>query len=98
LSTGCRFSSWEFMIGLLLQVYCYKLVVNFLLGGHVYFESVILDLRKIPQSEDMSHKGFSGLFGHFRTGNLEVRLYLVFEKILQSGDISNRGFIRIVES
>ena len=51
--------------------------------------SVTLDWRKIPQSGDMSHRGLSGLFGHFRTGNLEVMLYLVFEKILQSGDISH---------
>ena len=121
-----------------LEVTFCSLVVNFHLGGHVCFGSVTLDLRKIPQSGDMSHRGFirivqtfelfghlrignlevlvfslpclvsvtldlrkipqsgdmkhrglSGLFGHFRTGNVQIMLYLVFEKILQSGDISH---------
>ena len=40
--------------------------------------SVTLDLRKIPQSGDMSHRGLSVLYGHFRTGNLEVLFYFVF--------------------
>ena len=41
-----------------LEVTFCSLVVNFHLGGHVCFGSVTLDLRKIPQSGDMSHRGF----------------------------------------
>ena len=59
-----------------------------------------LDLRKIPQSGVISHRGLSGLFGHLRIGNSEVFVFslpclvsvtLDLRKILQSGDMSHRG-------
>ena len=50
--------------------------------------SVTLDLRKIPHSGVMSHRGFIRIVWAFQ--NWKVRMfYLVFEKILQSGDISH---------
>jgi len=69
------------------------------------------NLRKIPQSGDMSHRGFIRivqtfeLFGHLRIGKLEVLVFslpclvsvtLDLRKIPHSGDMSHRGFIRIV--
>ena len=50
---------------------------------------VTLDLRKILKVVTCHIEVLSGLFGHFGTGNLEVMFYLVFEQILQSGDISH---------
>ena len=94
-----------------LEVTFCSLVVNFHLGGHVCFGSVTLDLRKIPQSGDMSHRGFIRivqtfeLFGHLRIGKLEVLVFslpclvsvtLDLRKIPHSGVLSYRGFIRIV--
>ena len=64
-----------------LEVTFCSLVVNFHLGGHVCFGSVTLDLRKIPQSGDMSHRGFIRivqtfeLFGLLRIGKLEVLVF-----------------------
>ena len=64
-----------------------------------------MDLRKIPQSGVMSHRGLSGLFGHLRIGNSEVFVFslpclvsvtLDLRKIPLSGVMSYRGFIRIV--
>ena len=48
-----------------LEVTFCSLVVNFHLGGHVCFGSVTLDLRKIPQSGDMSHRGFNRIVWTF---------------------------------
>ena len=94
-----------------LEVTFCSLVVNFHLGGHVCFGSVTLDLRKIPQSGDMSHRGFIRivqtfeLFGLLRIGKLEVLVFslpclvsvtLDLRKIPHSGVMSHRGFIRIV--
>ena len=74
-------------------------------------ERVTLDLRKIPQSGDMSHRGFIrivqtfDLFGLLRIGKLEVLVFSLpclvsvtfdLRKIPHSGDMSHRGFIRIV--
>ena len=64
-----------------------------------------MDLRKIPQSGDMSHRGFlSQLFGPLRIVVLEVMFFFAllgesdigFKKNPESGDLSHRGFVRIV--
>ena len=84
-----------------------SLVVNFHLGGHVCFGSVTLDLRKIPQSGDMSHRGFIRIVQTFENWKFRgfvfsllclERVTLDLRKIPQSVYMSHRGFISIISS